>query len=307
MTGNSLAKPAGGTPAITGAPISAPLLVTDQERAEALVKALAMDDLGKLTTQEQLAYYIEVCRSVGVNPATKPFGFLEVQGEGSEKRIILYCKRDGADQLRKLHRITIEIKDRKLNPALGIYSVTVRAHSPIADRWDEDDGIVEISKEKGTWGTAKNDDGTIIKKKDGSPKRVFTPDPSGERTPLMGKDLALAMLKAVTIAKRRVTLSICGLGCLSEEETDLLYDAERRPDLEPQGMPVTENEDPEEKAKRINTIQELRDQIGLTNAQLKEKALELTGKATSELMSLQELDAVINYLKELDKSTQGGE
>jgi hypothetical protein len=46
---------------------------------------------------------------------------------------------------------------------------------------------------------------------------------------LTGDNLANALMKAETKAKRRVTLSICGLGILDETETDTMPGAKKQP------------------------------------------------------------------------------
>jgi hypothetical protein len=90
----------------------------------------------------------------------------------------LYAKRDCADQLRRLRGISIEIVDKKLSD--GLLSIHVRARDKDG-RTDEDYGIVAV-------GSAA------------------------------GEALANLGMKAVTKAKRRVTLSISGLGMLDETE-----------------------------------------------------------------------------------------
>ena len=94
-------------------------------------------------------------------------------------KLSLYAKRDCADQLRRLRNVSIEILRQGLNDDL--YSVHVQATDG-KGRKDEDLGVVPL------------------------PANV------------KGEFRANMMLKAVTKAKRRVTLSICGLGFLDETE-----------------------------------------------------------------------------------------
>lgn len=54
----------------------------------------------------------------------------------------------------------------------------------------------------------------------------------------MGGDYANCIMKAITKAKRRVTLSICGLGMLDESELDTIPDAKPMGIPEVQAMPV---------------------------------------------------------------------
>jgi hypothetical protein len=140
-------------------------------------RVLLHGDLRQLTPAQKVSYYSAVCESLGLNPLTQPFAYLVLNGKE-----ILYAKRDAAEQLRKIHSISIEIKAREM---IGdVYVVTAGA-SMGDGRRDESTGAVAI-------GTLK------------------------------GESLANAYLKAETKAKRRVTLSICGLGILDETEVDSL-------------------------------------------------------------------------------------
>jgi hypothetical protein len=107
-------------------------------------------------------------------------------------KMTLYAKRDAADQLRKINGISIEIVSREVVD--GIYTVHVRAKDPLG-RTDEDFGVVAI------------------------------PDA------LKGEARANAILKAVTKAKRRVTLSISGLGLMDETEVEDVPGARQEPSV----------------------------------------------------------------------------
>jgi hypothetical protein len=137
---------------------------------------IAKGDLSKLTADERNRYYVEVCRSVGLNPLTQPLAYIPLNG-----KLTLYAKRDCADQLRKLNSISIEIVSQEMSD--GLLSVHVRAKDA-SGRTDEDLGVVNFPET------------------------------------LRGEARANAILKAVTKAKRRVTLSISGLGFLDETEID---------------------------------------------------------------------------------------
>ena len=137
--------------------------------------ALMSNDLAKLTESERLSYYHNVCESVGLNPLTQPFSYIVLNN-----KLTLYAKRDAADQLRKIHGVSISIDSRKTENDL--YAVTVTAKDRTG-RQDQAMGVLPIAN-------------------------------------LKGADLANAMLKCETKAKRRVTLSICGLGILDETEID---------------------------------------------------------------------------------------
>lgn len=135
--------------------------------------AIVQGDLSKLSNEERTAYYNAVCESLGLNPLTKPFQYLNLSG-----KLTLYATRDCADQLRKSNRVSITITKRE---QIGdLLFVTAQATLPDG-RCDESTGAVSIAG-------------------------------------LRGENLANAYLKVETKAKRRVTLSICGLGWLDETE-----------------------------------------------------------------------------------------
>lgn len=93
-------------------------------------------------------------------------------------KLTLYATKDATEQLRKIHSISLEIVSRIESD--GALDVIVRATMPNG-RKDEDVGSVPISG-------------------------------------LKGEALSNARMKCTTKAKRRATLSICGLGFLDEIE-----------------------------------------------------------------------------------------
>jgi hypothetical protein len=132
-------------------------------------------DLAELSAAQRAEYYSAVCKSLGLNAMTKPFEYLTLNG-----KLRLYALRDCADQLRRLHGISIYIASRE--KMSDIYVVTARAKDRTG-REDESTGAVPLGN-------------------------------------LKGDALANALMKAETKAKRRVTLSIAGLGWLDETELD---------------------------------------------------------------------------------------
>jgi hypothetical protein len=142
---------------------------------ELLERVVIGGDLSKLQPTERLQYYREVCASVGLNPLTKPFEYLHLNG-----KLILYARRDATDQLRKLHKVSVTITAREQHG--DVYAVVARATDGDG-RTDESVGAVTTQG-------------------------------------LRGDALANALMKAETKAKRRVTLSICGLGLMDETEVE---------------------------------------------------------------------------------------
>ena len=147
---------------------------------EGVEQALLEGDLSELTADQRITYYEKVCQSVGLNPLTRPFEYIRLNGQ-----LTLYAKRDAAEQLRRINGVSIqklETEERQ-----GVY--IVRAHAV------DEDGRTDVST------------GAVTL-------------PSG------GDALANAIMKAETKAKRRVTLSLCGMGWLDETEMDTIPSAE---------------------------------------------------------------------------------
>lgn len=137
-------------------------------------------DLSKLTPQERVNYYGALCKSVGINPLSRPFEYIKLSG-----KLVLYARKDATEQLRSINGVSID--DIKIEETQSDFIVTVSGHDKTGRR-DADVGVVS--------------------KKD------------------MQGNQANARMKAVTKAKRRFTLSICGLGFLDETEVETIPDAE---------------------------------------------------------------------------------
>jgi len=138
-------------------------------------QALVTGDLSGLDSEQRVNYYLKVCSSLGLNPLTKPFDYLVLNG-----KLILYARKDATDQLRHIHKVSITRLERE---QLGdLLVVTATAALPDG-RTDSAIGAVNVAGVK-------------------------------------GDALANAMMRAETKSKRRVTLSLCGLGMTDESEVD---------------------------------------------------------------------------------------
>jgi hypothetical protein len=186
-------------------------------KGDIIESVIAKGDLSRLTSDERNTYYREVCRSLGLNPLTQPFSYITLNG-----KLALYAKRDAADQLRKLNGISIEIVSQEMSD--NLLTVHVRAKDA-SGRQDEDLGSVAFVYPN------------QYKDKNGE----WRPHPKAGK-PLENEDRANAILKAVTKAKRRVTLSICGLGFLDETEVaDIPASAKQLPPHDAETGEVTED------------------------------------------------------------------
>jgi hypothetical protein len=155
--------------------MSTALAPQSQDAAALLEQVLVGGDLEKLSPAQRLSFYEQVCASTGLNPLTQPLLYVRLNN-----KLTLYAKKDATDQLRRLHRVSVQIVSQQAESDL--YVVRARATMPDG-RADEEIGVVGIAG-------------------------------------LKGEALANAYMKAVTKAKRRVTLSVCGLGLLDDSEID---------------------------------------------------------------------------------------
>lgn len=177
---------------------------------EALFESLALKgDLSGLSPQDKVAYYKALCERLRLDPATQPFLPLELNG-----KVILYASKSATDQLARVWNIDRTITDRQMMTDAGVYVVTVRAELPNG-RSEDSTGAVAIAVNKqvnNKWGTY----------------------------PLQGEQLANALMKAETKAKRRAVLSILGLGMLDESEVEAIPESRKRPsEFGPARTPVS--------------------------------------------------------------------
>src|ERR1035441_1514773 len=82
-------------------------------------RALILGDLTGLKQDERLNYYKAVCESVGLNPLTKPFDYITLNG-----KMVLYATRACTDQLRKIHGVSVlELVECRQD---GVLSITCK-------------------------------------------------------------------------------------------------------------------------------------------------------------------------------------
>lgn len=155
-------------------------LVVPTNGAQIMERVLIEGDLAKLKPQERVTYYNKVCESLNINPLTKPFDYINLNG-----KLTLYALKNCTDQLRKIHGVSItQLERQRLD---DLYVVTAYAKDGVG-RIDSALGVVYV---KG----------------------------------LVADNLANALMKAETKAKRRVTLSLCGLGWTDESEVESIPNA----------------------------------------------------------------------------------
>ncbi len=155
-------------------------------------EVLVTGNLSTLKPVERIQYYNKLCESLQLNPLTKPFEYITLNG-----KLTLYARKDCTDQLRKIRGISIyKMESNTIN---DVYMVTAYARDA-SGREDVSMGAVSLGG-------------------------------------LKGEALANCFMKAESKAKRRVTLSLGGLGMLDEIEVDTIPSAQRESkDVTPESL-----------------------------------------------------------------------
>lgn len=113
------------------------------QQASIANQLILQGDLSKLSANDKVRYYNGYCERMGLDPFTKPFDLLRLNG-----REVLYCTRSGTQQLNKLHKVSHLITSRDTNTDAGVYIVTSKASLPDG-RCTESLGAVNIQGLKG--------------------------------------------------------------------------------------------------------------------------------------------------------------
>jgi hypothetical protein len=190
-------------------------------------------------------------------------------------RLVLYARKDATDQLRKIHGVSIEITHRERIE--DVYEVTAVARTPDG-RVDSDTGAVNIGG-------------------------------------LKGEALANALMKATTKAKRRVTLSICGLGMLDETETETIPQQQRQfvevdhdtgeiIDQKPQPKAQQEPRAALLPSRFLTRLEELATSVNVSFQQMDDDVLDRYGKPGYQFLTQDEAKAYAEYLKSLAAEPQ---
>lgn len=135
-----------------------------------IITSLVLDgDIARLNNHQRVAYYVHRCNHLGIDPGVQPFQLLKLSG-----KLVLYPKKECAQELTRIHRLSVEIRSKEID-ADNIMTVCARAIGPDGVFVD-DEGVVDLTAEGAKIG------------------------------------LSNARMKCVTKAKRRAVLAKCGLG-----------------------------------------------------------------------------------------------
>lgn len=138
-------------------------------------------NVGVLTIPQRASFLYFYAKSLGLDPLTKPFDLIP----GQSGKLIIYANRACSDQLRKIHKLNIEVLYNDLLQAgpdkrTDVWCVRVRVSDPTS-RYEDHVGCVGVEG-------------------------------------LTGEAYANAVMKCSTKASRRGTIAFCGLGMLDETE-----------------------------------------------------------------------------------------
>jgi len=175
---------------------------------------------------------------------------------------VLYATKDCTEQLRKIHGVSTQIISKQI--VGDLFEVHVKAR----DKTGKEDEDISYLVIKG----------------------------------LSGNDLANAMMKGITKGKRRVTLSICGLGVLDESELDTVSNIApaSNPQIQNQFKDVPQTYETELLPPSVDQSQQI---DSISNNDLGEYVVKCGKKYINMKLKdikLEEIQSFINYL---DKSS----
>lgn len=178
-------------------------------------------------------------------------------------KLTLYATKDATDQMRKLNGVSVRIVSRER--VEDVWVVTAEA-SDSSGRTDASIGAVPIAG-------------------------------------LKGDALANALMKAETKAKRRVTLSICGLGWLDETEIETIPAARAQAvSVDTETGEIAEAEEEEEEV-RIGLMRQCR---SLGRVVGRERAQAALGDRRLDDLSIEDLETLASRLESTaDKESEG--
>jgi hypothetical protein len=148
--------------------------------AKSIEEIVATGDLSEMNDEQRTQYYMGTCERLKLDAYSRPLGWSESTGVDGKKRLLLFCKRTGSDQLRRIFGISVISLERLdvSNPSVATYRVEGRMS----------DGRTSMS-------TAS--------------------EPIAGKS---GNALANALMSCESKAKSRLTLEMSGAGLLDEVE-----------------------------------------------------------------------------------------
>lgn len=104
-------------------------LANPEDATAALTHYLGTGDLSRLSGEQKAALYLDTCRSLDINPRTRPFDWIEFYDpETKSKKLTLYPNKTCSDQLAYQHRIRVRVVEEKIVGTL--FKVVVEGTMP---------------------------------------------------------------------------------------------------------------------------------------------------------------------------------
>ena len=155
--------------------------ITPANQSEIVAK-IVRGSVEDLSPQEMLQYYKAQCDAIGLNPLLRPLYFLRTHKDAP---VTLYMGKEGAMQLKALHKVSTEITEEKQFETGNRLFYQVRTKATLPDgTTHENMGVVQLNGD--------------------------------------GRNVENDMLKCVTKSHRRAILAITGNGALDETEIETI-------------------------------------------------------------------------------------
>ena len=152
---------------------------------------LETGDVSGLSPAERIALLQRICMALELLPDTRPVQYITFKDSDGAERMQLYYTKDAAAQLTAKRRISVHV----------------------VERWREDGNQYMLAEATDASGRCVQDIGAVS---------LTGHRRDGGTWELTGDQLANAIMKCSTKAKRRAVLSFCGLGGLDESEIETI-------------------------------------------------------------------------------------
>jgi hypothetical protein len=110
----------------------------------AFYQVVVNGDLKSLSHKQQAEYLVKLSESLGLNPMTRPFAFIELQG-----KMTVYALKECAAQLAKRDCVSVKLGEYRFNADQNFLEVTATAKDPSGRETDEVAAITFSTQLKG--------------------------------------------------------------------------------------------------------------------------------------------------------------
>ena len=110
----------------------------------AFYKCIVNGDVGGLNKEQQAQYLVKLSESLGLNPMTRPFAFIELKG-----KMTVYALKECAAQLAKRDCVSVKLGEYRLYADQNFLEVTATAKDPTGRETDEVAAVVFNAQLKG--------------------------------------------------------------------------------------------------------------------------------------------------------------